>query len=157
VYTEYDPRIIEPQIPPPPRDGIAPKLSFQEDVTESNVYDPRYEGYGTSYRAYTDKKLGQTKFMYDDVNAIRMPNYITRSNIDHQPFADSYGPMRDEFGNENTANIRAMANDAYLRDNIKHREDIQESVLRKFGSRYSQLRAAPISTMNRGRSGVGRR
>ena len=37
--------------------------------------------------------LGQTKFYYDDVDAIRMPNYITRSNIDHQPFADRYGPL----------------------------------------------------------------
>lgn len=48
-----------------------------EDVNASNVYDPRFYGYGTSYRGYVDNMLGQPKFYYDDVNAIRMPNYIS--------------------------------------------------------------------------------
>jgi hypothetical protein len=66
-YTEHDPRIIEPAL-------LNPNLAVIDPVDIYNVYDPRSNGYGTSYRAYTDNMLGQTKFMYDDIDAIRMPN-----------------------------------------------------------------------------------
>jgi hypothetical protein len=139
-YTEHDPRIIEPVIAEPNTTMTA--------ATEANVYDPRFSGYGTSYRSYTDDNLGQTRFYYDDVNAIRMPNYVTRSNIDHQPFADSYGPIPegDAHGNKNNANIRALANDAFLQASIQQRTDLQERLMRKRNGEMYQLRQAPIRT-----------
>jgi hypothetical protein len=121
------------------------------DVTENDVYDPRYSGYGTSYRAYSDEFLGQTKFYYDDVNAIRMPNYITRNNIDHTTFGDTYGPLPagSAQGNPSTKDIRALANQTFLNSTLSHRNDIQFSLMRKNNNMNWQQRVAPISTQQR--------
>ena len=141
LYTEHDPRIIEPAI-------VDPSLPRVALATEANVYDPRFSGYGTSYRAYTDDNIGQTRFYYDDVDAIRMPNYIVRSNIDHQPFADHYGPLPpgDASGNKFNSNIRALANDAFVSGAIEFRTDLQERLMRKVNAEAWQQRKAPIRT-----------
>ena len=136
LYTEHDPRIMEPIEESP----------YIEGINESNVYDPRFTGYGTSYRAYTDDNLGQTKFYYDDVDAIRMPNYVVRSEIDNQPFADQYGPAIDANGNPYHRDIRALANDAFTRSAVGFRTDLQERLTRKIRAEAWQQRVAPIST-----------
>ena len=139
-YTEHDPRIIEPAT-------MEPSLPRVALATEANVYDPRFSGYGTSYRSYTDENTGQTRFYYDDIDAIRMPNYITRNNIDHQPFADRYGPLPpgDANGNKFNSNIRALANDAFVSGAIEFRTDLQERLMRKVNSDAWQQRKAPIN------------
>lgn len=136
LFTEHDPRIMEPIEESP----------YQESINEGNVYDPRFSGYGTSYRSYTDDNIGQTKFYYDDVNAIRMPNYVVRSNIDNQPFADQYGPVQDANGNPLNSDIRALANDAFTRSAIDFRTDLQERLTRKIRAEAWQQRVAPINT-----------
>jgi hypothetical protein len=140
-YTEHDPRIIEPAT-------VEPSLPRVAIATEANIYDPRFSGYGTSYRSYTDENTGQTRFYYDDIDAIRMPNYITRNNIDHQPFADQYGPLPpgDANGNKNNSNIRALANDAFVSGAIEFRTDLQERLMRKINANAWQQRKAPIRT-----------
>ena len=148
-FTNLDPRIINPDL-------YKEKLPEMDmTATESNVYDPRFTGYGTSYRAYTDDHLGQVKFFYDDVDAIRMPNYIVRSEIDTHPFADRYGPMPkgDELGNKSHAEIRALANDAFLQSSLEHRNDLMEKQSRKANARAWQQRAMPITTT--GQRGLG--
>lgn len=115
---------------------------IEPNVTESNIYDPRFSGYGTSYRAYTDQNLGQTKYYYDDINAIRMPNYITRNNIDFTDYAPTYGPKQDF---DNTQNIKEMANKTFLDSSLTQRTMMQESLLRKRNAEMWQQRVAPIS------------
>lgn len=141
-YTEHDPRIIEPI-----GRGIGDECYYSSEATEADIYDPRFSGYGTSYRSYTDNMTGQTRFYYDDIDAIRMPNYITRSHIDTQPFADHYGPLPVGFenGNPETANIHSLANDAFLQGALKHRTEISERLMRKVNAEHWQRRAAPIS------------
>lgn len=140
-YTEHDPRIIEPAT-------VEPSLPRVTLATEANIYDPRFSSYGTSYRSYTDNNIGQTRFYYDDINAIRMPNYITRNNIDHQPFADQYGPLPpgNANGNKDHSNIRALANDAFLSGALEFRTDLQERLMRKVNANAWQQRKAPIRT-----------
>jgi hypothetical protein len=140
VYTEHDPRIIEP-INRSNNDII-------NDINVSNIYDPRHSGYGTSYRAYTDENIGQTKFYYDDVDAVKMPNYITRSNVDFTPYADSYGPLpkNNADGNRFNSSIRALVHDSWTRNNIEHRTDLQERLMRKINAQGWQQRKAPIRT-----------
>jgi len=149
TYTEHDPRVIDTDVftKQPPR--------VETQATESNVYDPRFSGYGTSYRSYTDDNLGQTRFYYDDINSIRMPNYITRSNIDRDPFADSYGPIPagDEFGNKDNNIIRGLANNAFLDNSLEFRNDLQERLMRKQNARAWQQREAPIRTGGQRMSG----
>jgi hypothetical protein len=137
-YTLHDPRIIEPAFETP-SEGVKAKYD--------NVYDPRFYGYGTSYRSYLEPVTGQTRFMYEDVNAIRMPNYVVRSKIDHLPYADQYGPMEpgSEFGNVLNPNIRALAQDSWLRDSISFREDLSQRLMRKVNAEGWQKRMYPNS------------
>lgn len=141
IYTENDPNVMEPNLF---------QSTYQNNIDNSNVYDPRFTGYGTSYRSYTDENLGQTKFYYDDINSIRMPNYITRSNIDFAPFADSYGPLSENntTGNEYHSDIRALANDAFTRSTIQQRTELQERLTRRQRANAWQQRIAPISKGN---------
>jgi len=136
-YIQHDPRVIEP-VKVQPQPPAKPQLG--------NVFDPRFYGYGTSYRSYLDERLGQTKFMYDDINAIRMPNYITRSKIDFLPYADSYGPARkgNSDGNEFNEHIRALAQDSWVRDSLEFRNDLSERRMRKINAEAWQKREMPF-------------
>jgi Ca2+/Na+ antiporter len=147
LFTQHDPRIFEPEVIEP----------IEETINESNVYDPRFSGYGTSYRSYTDDNIGQTRFYYDDVNAIRMPNYIVRSKIDFIPDADHYGPMKSEYGNDYNAEIRKIAQNKWNNDSMDFRTDLQERLMRKINADAWQQRVAPISTSGQRMLTAGRR
>jgi len=140
-YTQHDPRIIQPSLE---QEGYVDEDQPKYDT----VYDPRFSGYGTSYRSYIDPVTGQPRFYYDDVDSIRMPNYITRSKIDTFSFADTYGPAKEgeEFGNDNTPYIRALAQDKWLRDSLEFRNDLSERRMRKVNAEAWQRRSAPIYT-----------
>ena len=77
-----------------------------------------------------------------------MPNYLVRSNIDREPFADKYGPIPegDERGNQDNPIIRGLANNAFLDGALEHRTDLQERLMRKANARNWQQRQAPIRT-----------
>jgi hypothetical protein len=141
LFTQYDPRIIEP-VP-----DIS-KPSTHCKATTNNVYDPRFTSYGTSYRSYNEDVTGQTRFFYDDINAIRMPNYIVRSNIDNNPWADQYGPIPDgeSNGNPRTGDIRQMANQTFLDSSIQFRTEMQERLMRKHNANAWQRKQFPIRT-----------
>jgi hypothetical protein len=141
-FTEVDP--LNPNFNP--KDNML-KYSDNEvtvPVTPYNVYDPRFSGYGTSYRAYTDENLGQTKFFYDDVDSVRMPNYVVRSKIDFADFSDQYGPMDTEKSNTNNSTIRQLANQKFVDDAITFRTGMQERLMRKQNSIAWQQRKYPI-------------
>jgi len=133
IYTENDPRIYENEIIEP----------LEVTVNESNVYDPRFTGYGSSYRAYTDDLLGQTRFLYDDIDAVRMPNYITRNKLDFLPYADTYGPMKGEEGLQYTNRIKNMAEDSWTENSLNFRTGLQQSLMRKRNSEMWQNRYMP--------------
>jgi hypothetical protein len=137
-YLQHDPRLVD----------NTPAKEEYEDVKPNydNVYDPRLTGYGTSYRSYFEPVTGQTRFMYDDVNAIRMPNYIVRSKIDHLAYADSYGPIQEgsEFGNIHTPHMRSLVQDSWMRDSINFRNDMTQLLMRKTNSEAWQQRQAPF-------------
>jgi hypothetical protein len=140
MYTQHDPRIIEEKVDIP---------YIKENVANyDNVYDPRFYGYGTSYRSYNEPITGQTRFIYDDINAIKMPNYITRSKIDHLPYADKYGPMQEgsEMGNIDTRNIRSMVQDSWLENSLQFRNELSERLMRKVNAQAWQRKQAPINT-----------
>lgn len=140
---QHDPQLIYTE-------GIEqgqPIEPYTSGITESDIYDPRFSGYGTSYRSYIDRTTGQPRFMYDDVNSVRMPNYLVRSKIDTQPAADHYGtiPVGNERGNPLTGNMHEIANQSYTDSVIEHRTSMMESLMRKRNSEMWQLRKAPLS------------
>lgn len=117
------------------------------DPTRYDVYDPRGSGYGTSYRAYLDPLLGQTKFYYDDIDAVRQGNFLIRSDIDHLPSSSQgLGPMKDlEFLQANSDNSRYLAHKSFLDNSLQHRTDIQERLMRKYNNTIAyQRRTHPI-------------
>ena len=135
IYTEYDPTIFK-------KDNITAPL---QQIRTDNVYDPRSFGYGTNYRNYNDDLLGQPRFIYDDINSVRMPNYISRSNIDNNSFADSYGTLNsgEEFGNKYNSNIRELSNKAWLDNTTTFREELSQRLMRKRNAEMWQVRKYP--------------
>ena len=118
-------------------------FSFDEksscNITEADVYDPRFSGYGSSYRSYIEPVTGQPRFYYDDVDSVRMPNYICRSNIDFAKYADN-----NDIRNVN--DIRALAQDSFLRSSLQQRTELQERLMRKRNGEMWQLRKYPMRT-----------
>ena len=140
TYTIHDPRST-----PANWDKPLPRAPEPEN---HSVYDPRQSGYGTSYRSYFDEMSGQTKFYYDDIDATRRPNYITRNNLDHLPFGQHYGAMEPEkHTSDFTSRMRGFADKAFTDNTIRHREEMQERAMRKYNTTVGmQRRTAPIRT-----------
>lgn len=122
----------------------AEKLPFP---TNANVYDPRSFGYGTSYRGYVDDLTGQPRFTYDDVDAVRRPRYIVRSNIDRAIWAQSYGDIDEKHvGNIPYKVGHAMAHEQFMIDTLEQRNQIQQSVSTNYANKIGwQRRIAPLS------------
>jgi hypothetical protein len=115
-----------------------------------DVYDPRSFGYGTSYRGYTDKMTGQPRFYYDDIESVRRPNYITRTNIDHLKNVDTYGPIRDDDDTRmNNETIRETVETAFSDQTLDFRTDMMTRLMRKRNAEMWQLRMAPKSGMQK--------
>jgi hypothetical protein len=111
-----------------------------------NVYDPRFNGYGTSYRTYIEPVTGQPRFMYDDINALKMPNYIVRSNIDHIKSANSYGTLEESNKNgiQNFLDLRKKVEKEWVDNSITFRTDMMERLMRKRNNELEQTRRMPI-------------
>lgn len=128
---------------------ITPSLKEETiDQTVDNIYDPRFYGYGTSYRSYVDKLTGRPQFFYDDIDSITMPNYITRSKVDVFPWANTYGPDKIMSCDVNEEH-RQLANNSFHESALQFRTEMQERLMRKRNAEMWQRRVAPITTMSR--------
>lgn len=127
------------QFPEPNYEMIEPP----EDVNFSNVYDPRFSGYGTSYRGYIDNMVQQPRFYYDDIDSVRMPNYISRNKIDTTPFGDAYGA--DNGGNPHHSDITKLADKHFLDSAIQFRTEMSERLMRKKNAENWQQRLFPLN------------
>jgi len=134
IVTDHDPNFA-----PNPEEII----EYPEEPNISNVYDPRFYGYGTSYRNYVDSVTGQPRFPYDDINATKMPNYIVRSKLDTHNFSDTYGPMQNSGLSLN--DVRKKAQDAFLEDSLHFRNDLTTRLMRKRNSEMWQEKMYPKS------------
>ena len=88
---------------------------------------------------------GQTRFWYDDVDAMKNNNYLVRSKIDLMKGADHTGIVEKghEYGNPNTGNIRNMVEGQRVLDEIKFRTDMYESLSRKGRNKRAQEKMFP--------------
>ena len=139
IYTAMDPRLYKP-VPNQPEEINVPSTY--------DVYDPRSNGYGTNYRGYVDKLTGQPRFYYDDVDAIRRPNYVVRSDIDFIKEADTYGPIREDDDEISiNRNIRKTAENSYADNTLDFRTDMMTRLMRKRNAEMWQVRMAPKAGM----------
>ena len=137
MFTTKDPRQVCPD----------DTYTMNTDPMRQDVYDPRGTGYGTSYRSYVDPLLGQTRYYYDDVNAVRQGNFLIRSEVDHLPSsAQGMGPMRSDLVQRaEQDNSRYLAQKGFLDRSLQHRLDLQERKMRKYNNTIGyQRRLAPI-------------
>jgi hypothetical protein len=141
VYTSMDPKLYTP---------VQAEVEPLDVPSTYDVYDPRSNGYGTSYRGYTDKMTGRPRFFYDDVEAIRRPNYITRTEIDHLKGVDTYGPIRsDEDTQISNDTIRETVENAFSEQTLDFRTDMMTRLMRKRNAELWQIRMAPKSGMQK--------
>lgn len=123
----------------------APKIMRAGTGPES-VYDPRFVGYGADNRSYTDELLGSAKYYYDDINAVRMPSYITRNKIDScvTPCGDKYGDLRSGFLSLTEA--KRGAEQSWRENSLGFRINLSKSLMRKKDEEMVQRRLAPKYT-----------
>lgn len=112
----------------------------------SMIYDPRMVGYSDSKRGYVDKLLGQPKFYYDDINAARAPNYITRNKIDIYSFGETTGRLKDPKNFQTCGDNNQLAVEEFHNSALQHRSDIMQSLMNKRNGEMWQLKEFPIST-----------
>ncbi len=134
LFTRQDPRLISEIIDEPDL----------ETVNAANVYDPRLTGYGSADRSYQNDLLGRVDYYYDDVNAARAPNYITRSKIDMMKGADTFGTMMTPTGTPYTEYIHALADNEFTKCALQFRTGMQESLMRKNNAISWQRRSRPL-------------
>jgi hypothetical protein len=112
----------------------------------TNVFDPRLSGYGSSDRAYLDQQLGQTRYFYDDIDAVRAPQYITRNKLDSclTPYGDAYGNLGA--GHLSLADTRVAAEKSWMDNSLAYRDSLMKSLMRKKNEEQVQRRLAPKNT-----------
>lgn len=111
-----------------------------------NIYDPRYTGYASNDRYYLDAMTGQPRFFYDDIDGVKRPSYIVRSNVDHIGDFDQTGAMKHgtlDF------DYREIANTQFHESALDLRSDIQTRLAQKNYARTAQLRDMPLSNTGR--------
>lgn len=142
LFHELD-GLQNPQQPKQVYEGYNPP---NHTVSNDNIYNPRYMGYGDNNRAYIEPTTGQLRYVYADIDAVRMPNYVCRSNVDIIQGADTYETIPDgnSFGNPDTNIIREKMNNAFLDNAMKFRTEIQERAMRKMNANGWQRRVAPL-------------
>ncbi len=156
IYTRVDPQLIRDDGVParvleqPVRGDWSAKYASWEaapgSIDYENIYDPRFTSYGDPYRSYSDVNLGQILYYYSDVDQYRMPNYVTRSNVDFIEYTNPMGKVKPYFQRTaGTQDARPYVENQFQSDALFFRENLSESMSRKMNSESWQGRFSPIS------------
>ena len=146
----YD-AFVELAKPLPPQYVPFPKT---DEPLRTEIYDPRFTGYGTSYRSYLEPMTGQTRFYYDDIDQQTRYNYLTRNKVDFANFATTVGPINDR--SLQGQSLYSYADQTYSDSQVTFRNEMQQRLMHKNSNREWQQRMAPISTMNTRQAGGGK-
>ena len=155
LYTRIDPQLIRDDVARTRVEELPKRGPWSEKYSEfeptgsvdlSQIYDPRFTGYGDGYRSYQDVNAGQVKYYYTDVDAYKTPNFIIRNKVDHvdlhQPMGNTYSTYPREAALED---VRDQVNDDWMEKSTEFREDMMERIMRPSNARNWQLRFAPKS------------
>jgi len=134
----------DPNITPVPFEKPEQLIPYDRQTHLSDIYDPRYTGYGTSYRSYVEPVTGQVRFYYDDVDAYKRPNYITRSKVDFIPSSVSTQAIpNSQYFEKQNKYARTIAHQKFANDTMDFRTDLQERLMRKANANLEQTRRFP--------------
>lgn len=102
-------------------------LTFNDTIDRGTVYDCRFTGYcDEEWRTYEED--GRVKYWYKDVDAVKLPQYIERHDLD---------------------NAKAMANQHFANMMVVQRESLQRDWLSKRASDRYQQKLFPMHTLGR--------
>lgn len=114
------------------------------EITPDSIYDPRSGGYGDARRTYIDQVTGQPRFYYDDINAGRESNFITRNKIDVYNFTNQVGIFNERVNDNVLETVKPQVHDAFITNGNDHRHSLQQSLMRKGNEKARQQRLAPL-------------
>lgn len=155
-YTRYDPQLVRQEedlpygraVENPTRNAwsqhLGDTMAPPGSIDISQIYDPRFTGYGDGFRAYEDIKSGRLRYYYRNVDAYKYPLFVAKNKVDH---LDMYTPTGEVWARYNLEadpdNYREVVEDQYTQDDLFHREDLMSKQLQPFFRRQWQLRIAP--------------
>jgi hypothetical protein len=114
--------------------------------SDGDIYDSRFSGFGDEYRSYSNIDLGQVGYYYSDIDSVRKPNFIMRNKVDHVDYTDPNDKTSPYYKrNASLDDIRPLVESQWTSDEIFHREDLMERLMRKRNSELYQLRMMPQS------------
>ncbi len=156
LYSRIDPQLVRKDGTPgqissqPTRtDWSAEYSNFQAppgSVNFEDIYDSRFSSYGDPYRSYSDVNLGNIQYYYSDVDALKMPNFITRSKVDFVDFRNPNGQIWPEYNRTASLDdVRSHVESQTTSDELFHREDLMSLQMDKFNRRSWQMRYAPLA------------
>ena len=157
LYSSIDPQLVRSDGTPgqiasqPTRTNWSAEYSnFQAppgSINFEDIYDPRFTSYGDPYRSYSDVNLGLVQYYYSDIDAYKMPNFISRSNVDFVDFRTPQGQIWPEYArNVGIDEVRSHVENQVTADELFHREDMMSLQMDKRNREMWHLRFAPIST-----------
>lgn len=155
-FTRYDPQLLRQEedlpygraIENPTRTAwtqhLGETMAPPGSIDISQIYDPRFTGYGDGFRAYEDIKSGRLRYYYRNVDAYKYPLFVAKNKVDH---LDMYTPTGEVWARYNLdmdkENYKEIVEDQYTQDDLFHREDLMSKQLQPFFRRQWQLRIAP--------------
>ena len=153
TYIGHDPHVVPDNLP-----SREQEIPYERQVHLADIYDPRFTGYGTSYRSYIEPVTGQPRFYYKDVDAHKRMSYVTRSDVDFLPssLATQALPNNAYFNKQND-HSRAIANQAFTDNTVFFRTGLQERLMRKANANRAQSRLYPKHTNSFNRGGMTRK
>lgn len=165
LYSRVDPQLIRTDGTPgqqasqPTRTNWSAEYSnFQAppgSINFEDIYDPRFTSYGDPYRSYSDVNLGQIQYYYSDIDAYRMPNFISRSNVDFVDFRTPNGEIWPYYVRDiGIDQVRAHVENQTTADELFHREDLMSLQMDKINRERWQTRFAPIDNNHSFRGGA---
>lgn len=120
------------------------KIYDYGEITPDSIFDPRSAGYGDARRTYIDQVTGQPRFYYDDINAARESNFITRNDIDVYNFTNQVGIFNERANDNPLEIVKQQTHEAFISNGNDHRHSLQESLMRKGNEKARQQRIAPL-------------
>jgi hypothetical protein len=156
LYSRIDPELVRDDVTEerkaemPKRNKWSENLPSSNPLNETNVYDPRFTGYGDSARSYYDTNLGQIRYYYTDIDPYRNPNFVIRNKVDHVDMIDPMGKVSSTYPRTaSLEDVKDTVHDDWLAKSTEFREDIMEKLMRKNNAENWQIRHAPHSRGSR--------
>ena len=155
LYSRIDPQLVRKDGTPgqqaqqPTRTDYSAEYSNfqapQGSINFEDIYNPTFTSYGDPYRSYADVNLGQVQYYYADVDAYRMSNFISRSNVDFVDFRTPQGQIWPEYARTASLDsVRPHVENQVAADELFHREDLMSLQMDKANRMNYQLRHAPL-------------